>query len=185
MQEICLSSRLPELLVSLIISRRSPWSVCQIGLLVRIMSVIMCIIYALFTIKRIVALRTFTLTKPIMFIARSGQIAISLLKIEELLKQVRYLKRAKHLKKRKKASKQSSQKYFRHLGSSRDTDVPNQMNGGRISNWQDVFGTLYVPIHNVPSSKAGEGTFCCATFTKYCSDVLTYVFMLRQLMKIR
>lgn len=165
MQEICLSSRLPELLVSPIISGRSPWSVCQIGLLVRNMSVIMRIIYALFTIKRIVALGTFTVTKLIMCIARSGQIAISLLKIEELFKQVRYLKRAKHLKKRKQASKQSSQKYLRHLGTSRDTDVPNQMNGGRINNnyWKDVFGTMYVPIHNVPSSKAGGGTCCCAT----------------------
>lgn len=66
MQEICLSSMLPELLVSLIVSRRSPRSVCQLGLLVRIMSVIMCLIYALFTIKPIVALGTFTVTKLIM-----------------------------------------------------------------------------------------------------------------------
>ena len=152
MQEICLSSRLPELLVSPIISRRSPRSVCQLGLLVRIMSVTMCIIYALFKIKRIVALRTFTVTKPIMCIARSGQIAISLLKIEELFKQVRYLKRAKHLKKRKQASKQSSQKYLRHLGTSRDTDVPNQMSGGRIigkmSSVQCMFPyTTYLPVN--------------------------------------
>lgn len=88
-------------------------------------------------------------------------------------------------KESKQASKQSSQKYVRHQGTSTDTDVPNQMNGGRINNWQDVFGTMYVPIHNVPSSKAGGGTCCCAAFTKYCSDVLTYGFMLRQLLKIR
>lgn len=183
MQEICLSSRLPELLVSLIISRRSPRSVYQLGLLVRIMSVIMCLIYALFTIKHIVALRTSTVTKLIMCIARSGQIAISLLKIEQLFKQVRYLKRAKHLKKRKKASKQAKQPKVSQAPGNFEGHRRPESNERRTH--QDVFGTMYVPIHNVPSSKAGGGTCCCATFTKYGPDVLTYGFMFRQLLKIR
>ena len=162
------------------------WSVCQLGLLVRIMSVIMCLIYALFTIKRIVALRTFTVTKLIMCIARTDSDLASKNRGAFQASQIPQARKTPQRKtESKQASKQSSQKYLRHLGTSRDTDVPNQMNGGRINNWQDVFGTMYVPIHNVPSSKAGEGTCCCAKFTKYCSDVLTYVFMLRQLLKIR
>ena len=134
--------------------------------------------YALFTIKRIVAIRTFTLTKLIMCIARSGQIAISLVKIE-LFKQpqARKIPQAYKTPQAKKERKQAS-KVAKSISGTWELRGIQTSRNQKMSPVHCMFPyTTYLP-------EAWEET-CCVILTNYCENVLTYAFMLRQLLRIR